>query len=198
MAPPRCIGSARDFGSTTTRRCWRQCAGRAVCAAFTSSTLGSRPPLRSGSTDGGEGPPGRGRGLGSGGGGDAAWPLRLQAKSTTPRHANQRGMSCSPVPTAGTPWPGEGAAGRPSRVSREESRTREAVSHQTNGLGGPGPDESASALSVTHFGPLAFLWDKDHDPHCTDETLKPQRHKVDLLKVLEPVNGRTETPGLGL
>lgn len=64
-APPRCTGSARAFGSTTTRRCWRQCAGRAACAASTSSIRGSRPPRPWGSTDGGEGGPGRGRaGLG--------------------------------------------------------------------------------------------------------------------------------------
>lgn len=84
MEPPQYTGSARGFGSTTTRRCWRQCAGRAVCAAFTSSILGSRPPRQWGSTDGGEGArDGVAAGLG-----DATWPLGRPARSLslTPKH----------------------------------------------------------------------------------------------------------------
>lgn len=59
-ARPRCTGSAKGCGSTTTPRCWRPCAERAVCAASTSWTRGSRPPHLWASTDGGEGNPIRG------------------------------------------------------------------------------------------------------------------------------------------
>lgn len=117
MAPPQCTGSARGFGSTTTRRCWRQCAGRAVCAAFTSSTPGSRPLPRSGSIDGGEGA--RGGVAGSEGSPRGRGPAR---QCQLPRPAGR--------PHLGEVGPGEGA------VSREEPGTREAVSPRTNGLGG--------------------------------------------------------------
>lgn len=160
MAPPQCIGSARGFGSTTTRRCWRQCAGRAVCAAFTSSTLGSRPPPRSGSIDGGEGA--RGGVAGSEG---------CCLASGAPQEGEVLPASSHGRPGRETP-PGGGGAGRWSRSPEKNPGPGSSwSSHRWPGRPRAGPPTSASALCVILSGPQTFLRGKGHDPRCADETL---------------------------
>ena len=132
-----------------TRRCRRPCAGRTVCAAFTSSTLGSRPPPQSESTDGGEGARG-----GFAGPGDAAWPLG---------HPSSEGEALAPVPSAERPWPEGGGAGGRSRVSRGEKpgRGKQLVPVVIAWVNqGSASDTARSHCVLSSLVLTTFLWDR--------------------------------------